>query len=141
MPPASVWRERAAAVLEAGSPAVVADGVVERWLTPGFAAAHPGVRGRLRSMLAETDAAGYAACCGAIGRMDLRADLPRIRAATLVVSGSDDPATPREHQALIAGAVRGARHETVGPAAHVAAVEQPAAVNELVLGHVLGARA
>ena len=41
MPPASAWRERAAAVLEAGSPEVVADAVVERWLTPDYAAEHP----------------------------------------------------------------------------------------------------
>ncbi len=75
MPPASAWAERAAAVRVAGSPEVVADTVVGRWLTPGFAAAHPEVRERLRAMLCATDAEGYAACCGAIERMDLRPDL------------------------------------------------------------------
>ena len=34
LPPASAWRERAAAVLEAGSTEVLADTVVERGLTP-----------------------------------------------------------------------------------------------------------
>jgi 3-oxoadipate enol-lactonase len=136
MPTASAWRERAAAVLEAGSPEVVADAVVERWLTPGYAAEHPAVRAELRAMLAATDADGYAACCGAIERMDLREQLPRVTAPALVISGSDDPATPLEHQRLIAAGIPGARHEIVGPAAHMAAVERHEAVNRLILEHL-----
>ena len=136
LPPASAWRERAAAVLEAGSPEVVADSVVQRWLTPGYAAKHVEVQAKLRAMLVDTDAAGYAACCGAIERMDLREQLPSIDVPTLVISGSDDPATPIEHQRLIAAAIPGARHEVVGPAAHLAAVQQPEAVNRLILEHL-----
>ena len=37
MPPASAWAERAAKVRAAGTTEVVADAVVERWLTPAFA--------------------------------------------------------------------------------------------------------
>jgi 3-oxoadipate enol-lactonase len=136
LPPASAWRERAAAVLEAGSSEVVADAVVERWLTPDYAAEHGDVRAKLRAMLVATNAAGYAACCGAIERMDLREQLPAIDVPTLVVSGSHDPATPIEHQRLIAEAIRAARHEVVGPAAHLAPVQQPEAVNRLILEHL-----
>ncbi len=136
LPPASAWRERAAAVLEAGSPEVVADSVVERWLTPDFAAKHGDVQAKLRAMLVASDAAGYAACCGAIERMDLREQLAEIDVPTLVISGSDDPATPIEHQRVIAAAIPGARHEVVGPAAHLAAVQQPEAVNRLTLEHL-----
>ncbi|MBV8431234.1 MAG: alpha/beta hydrolase, partial [Solirubrobacterales bacterium] len=57
-------------------------------------------------------------------------------APTLVVSGSEDPSTPPELQAVIAEAVPGARHEVVGPAAHAASVEQPDTVNQLILEHV-----
>jgi 3-oxoadipate enol-lactonase len=53
-----------------------------------------------------------------------------------VVSGADDPSTPPEQQRLIADAIPQASHETVGPAAHLAAVEQPEAVNRLILGHL-----
>ena len=134
--PAAMWQERAAAVLAAGTTEPVADAVVDRWLTPPFAAAHPQARDRLRAMLTGCDPVGYAACCGAIERMDLRADLPRIAAPTLVISGSDDPATPVEHQRLIAEAIPGARHEIVAPAAHIAAVEQPAAVTTLIREHL-----
>ena len=136
MPPPSYWQQRAAAVLAAGSAEPIADAVVERWLTPAFAARHPQVRAQLRAMLTATDAAGYAACCGAIERMDLRAELRRIAAPTLVISGSADQATPIAHQRAIADAIPGARHELVAPAAHLAAVEQPAAVNTLILEHL-----
>jgi 3-oxoadipate enol-lactonase len=134
--PASMWQERAAKVLEAGSTEPVADAVVDRWLTPGFAADHTDARANLRAMLTSSDPAGYAACCGAIERMDLRADVARITAPTLVISGADDLATPVEHQRLIAEAIPGARHEILSDAAHVAAVEQADAVNRLIEEHL-----
>jgi len=134
--PPSMWQERAATVVEAGSTEPVADPVVDRWLTPAFAAEHPDARAKLRAMLTSADPAGYAACCGAIERMDLRADLGRITAPTLVISGADDLATPVEHQRLIAEAIPGARHEILSPAAHVAAVEQADAVNRLIEEHL-----
>lgn len=136
VPPASMWADRAAAVREAGTTEVIADTVVGRWLTPPYAAAHPRERERLRAMLVATPPDGYAACCGAIERMDLRADLGRIAAPTLVVSGADDPSIPPEHQRAIAAAIPGARLETLAPAAHLAAVERAEAVNELILDHL-----
>jgi 3-oxoadipate enol-lactonase len=136
MPPASAWAQRAAAVLEAGSTEPVADTVVDRWLTPPFAAEHPEVRARLRDMLVASPPDGYAACCRAIERMDLRGDLARIAAPTLVVAGAEDPATPPEHQELIAASIPGARLESVPRAAHLAAAEQPAAVTRLILEHL-----
>lgn len=138
MPPASAWQERAAAVLKARSTEPICDAVVDRWLTPAFAAAHPEVRADLRAMLVASPSAGYAWCCGAIERMDLREDLPRIQAPTLVISGSEDLATPVDRQREIAQKIPGARHEIVGPAAHVAAVEQPDEVNRLIAQHLLG---
>ncbi|HTX31568.1 MAG TPA: 3-oxoadipate enol-lactonase [Solirubrobacteraceae bacterium] len=136
MPPASAWQERIRAVLEAGSVEAIADPVVERWLTPAYAAEHPEVRAGLRAMLAASPVEGYAGCCGAIERMDLRDALGAISAPTLVITGSEDLATPVEHQLVLAERIRGARHETVGPAAHLAAVEQPARVNDLILEHL-----
>jgi 3-oxoadipate enol-lactonase len=94
------------------------------------------VRERARAMLVACPAAGYAACCGAIERMDLRADLPRIAVATLVIGGLGDLATPPEHQRLIAGAIPGARLELLRGAAHLATAERPEAVTRLILDHL-----
>jgi 3-oxoadipate enol-lactonase len=136
LPPAEGWAERAAKVRAAGTVGVVADPVVARWLTPAYAEEHPELVAELRAMLVATDPTGYAECCGAIERMDLRDELGRIPAPTLVISGAGDEATPPEHQRLIATSIPGARLETVEPAAHLAAVERPARVNELIAGHV-----
>jgi 3-oxoadipate enol-lactonase len=136
LPPAEGWAERAAKVRAADTVEVVADAVVARWLTPAYAEAHPELVAELRAMLVATDPEGYASACGAIERMDLRDQLGRIAAPTLVISGAGDEATPPEHQELIAAAIRGARLETIEPAAHLAAVEQPARVNELIADHL-----
>jgi len=136
MPPASTWRERIETVLAAGSVEPLADATLGRWLTPEFAAAHPELRDRIRAMLVATSPEGYAACCGAIERMDLRAALPAIRSPTLVISGDRDPSTPVANQVEIARAIPGARHEIVGPAAHLAAVERPEEVNRLIMEHL-----
>ena len=136
MGPATMWQERAATVRAAGTTEPIADAVVDRWLTPAFANEHPEARARLRAMLVSADPQGYAACCGAIERMDLRGELSRITAPALVISGADDLATPLEHQRVIAESIPGARHEIVSPAAHVAAVEQHDAVNRLIEEHL-----
>jgi 3-oxoadipate enol-lactonase len=136
LPNASTYGERAVTVREEGSTESIADGVLDMWLTPGFAAAHPDVAARLRSMLTASDPEGYASCCEAVASMDLREQLPAIAAPTLVISGADDPATPVELQEEIASGIAGARHEVVAPAAHLAAIEQAERVNELIGEHL-----
>jgi 3-oxoadipate enol-lactonase len=133
--PARMWAERARAVL-AGGTAAVADAVVGRWLTPGHAASHPDLVRELRAMVAATPAAGYAACCGAIERMDLRADLAGIAAPTLVIAGADDPAIPPEHGERVAAGIAGADLRVLAGAAHLANIEQADAVTGLILDHL-----
>ena len=129
------WTERAETVRTKGT-AAIADAVVERWLTPDFAAAHPQTVAELKSMIEQTPDEGYAACCGAIARMDLRDSLPRITAPTLVISAEQDPATPPEFLQRLAAAIPDARLEVLSPAAHLANIEQPEAWTEFVLGHL-----
>ena len=135
MPPADGWHDRATTVRTKGV-AAVADAVVDRWLTPAFADASPELVDRLRAMALATPDEGYAACCEAIASMDLRADLPRITASTLLIAGADDPATPPAHAEAIAAGLPRARTVVVGPAAHLANVEQPRAVTRHILDHL-----
>jgi pimeloyl-ACP methyl ester carboxylesterase len=53
------------------------------------------------------DPEGYAGCCEAIAGMDQRASLASITAPTLVIAGTEDPATPPPHAALIASGISG----------------------------------
>ncbi|MDQ7907293.1 3-oxoadipate enol-lactonase [Phytohabitans sp. ZYX-F-186] len=131
------WAHRAATVRAEGTGAI-ADLVVSRWLTPGYASRRPGTVARLRAMLAATPAEGYAACCGVLEKLDLTAALPRIAAPTLVLHGADDPAILPSHGADIAAAVPGARFTLVRGAAHLANVEQVDVVTALIIEHLGG---
>lgn len=135
LPPPRRWQDRAATVRAEGVGAV-ADAVVDRWLTADRAAADAVLVERLLTMVNATSAEGYAGCCEAIATMDLRDDLVAVTASTLLVVGDEDPATPREHAEVIADRVTGARIVMVGPAAHLANVEQPDAVTGHILAHL-----
>lgn len=134
LPPAQAWHDRATSVRADGMPAV-ADAVVARWVTPGLAERDPVLLPRLRAMLTGTDAEDYAWCCEAIAALDLRPDLPRIAAPTVVLAGADDPATPPGHGAVIAAGIPGARLVVVEDAAHLATVEQPGVVATVLRQH------
>jgi 3-oxoadipate enol-lactonase len=124
-----------AEVVRSGGTAPLAPVVVGRWLTPGYAAEHPELVARLEAMIAGADDEGYAACCEVVANLDLREDLGRITAPTLVVAGAEDLALPPEHQRAIAEGIPGAELLTVSPGAHLANLEQPLQVTGALLGH------
>ena len=129
--PRESWLERAATVRSEGVEAV-ADAVLERWFTPGFAAAHPDVIDRMRAQLLATPREGYAGCCEAIADMDLTPVLPTIGAPTLVMSAADDPSTPPEHGRRIAELIPGATFEIIPGARHIANIERADVVTPLI---------
>jgi len=129
--PASAWIDRAATVRADGVEAI-ADVVLDRWFTPGFAAAHPELIERMRAKLIATPREGYAGCCEAIAAMDLTGDLPRITAPTLVISAAEDPSIPPEHGRRIAELIPGARFELVPDARHIASIEQADRMTALI---------
>ena len=45
--------------------------------------------------------AGYAELCGVLQRLDVRDELARIAAPTLVIAGAQDPSTPPEPHAQL----------------------------------------
>jgi 3-oxoadipate enol-lactonase len=135
LPPADGWRTRAAQVRSAGMASITTP-VLGRWFTPEFAARAPEVIGRFATEFERTDAAGYAGCCEAIAEMDLRPDLPRISAPTLVLAGAEDPATPPEHGATIAELIGGARLDIIPAAAHLATAEAAVPVTAALLAHL-----
>lgn len=124
------WRERAALVRDQGLEPIV-DALLERWFTPEF-----GDVRRYREMFLATDPEGYARCCDALARWDVREEVAGIRAPTLVVSGADDPAAPPEAGALLAERIPGAHHVVIPNARHLASVERAREVNALLVEHL-----
>jgi 3-oxoadipate enol-lactonase / 4-carboxymuconolactone decarboxylase len=64
--------------------------------------------------------------------MELRPDLPLITAPTFIIAGRDDPATPVGMMEEIAISIGHATLTIILHAAHLLAVEQPAATAELL---------
>jgi 3-oxoadipate enol-lactonase len=133
--PPAIWQARAAAVRESGMEAV-AEGVLDRWFTPGYRARELEVVAAQRAVLTATPAAGYAECCGAIERMDLRAELAAVRAPTLAIAGADDPSTPPDHLFRIAQGIAGAHVVVISGAAHMASIERSEEVTALIGDHL-----
>ncbi len=130
--PPERWIERAALVRAEGAEPI-ADATMQRWFTPAFAGIEP-----YRTQLAGTPREGYAACCDALRDWDFRGALGSISAPTLVLVGSEDPATPPDQAQLIADGIPGARLTVVAQAAHLLNAEQPEAFNRAVLDHLTG---
>ena len=130
----AMWAARVKTVLDQGV-AAIADGAMQRWFTPEFRADEAGGGMRrvavLREQLVETDAAAYAASCEAVAGIDFRASNGSIQCPTLVIAGTRDEATPVALSEAICKSIPGAQLQTL-PAAHLSAVEQPAAFAALL---------
>lgn len=134
-----VYRRRAAVVRAEGVGAV-SEAVIERWFTPAFRAGHPDVVAGFRANLEATSREGYAACCEAVAAFDGRAALAAIKAPTLVIAGAEDQVIPPEQARALCAGIAGARLRIVPRAAHLATVEQPAAVEAAIIEHLEGGR-
>lgn len=73
-----------------------------------------------------------------MARPDLRAQLPRLALPTLVAVGEADQLTTPEQAAEIAAGIAGARLAHVAGAGHMLTLEQPDAVNRLLLDWLAG---
>ena len=124
------WHERAATVREHGLEAI-ADAVLDRWFTPGF-----GDVARYRAMFLSVDPEGYARCCEALARWDVRDGLAAITAPTLVVAADGDPSTPPSVVEAVAAGIPGARFTVFAHGAHLVNVERPAEFNRLLEEHL-----
>ncbi|MBW5424748.1 4-carboxymuconolactone decarboxylase [Streptomyces sp. BG9H] len=113
----------------------IARSAPDRWFTPGFAAAQPAITDWAVQMVRTTDPGCYIAACEALAAFDVRAELGRIGIPTLVLVGSEDQVTGQgEARTLVAG-IPDSRLAVVPGASHLAPVEQPAAVTDLLVRH------
>ena len=127
------WNARIKAVSEAGSVTAIADMVINVWLTKPFQERHPDVTARLKEMMIATPADGYVSCCAAVRDMDHREIIRGIKAPTLIMAGSKDPATNVEAAEFMRDRISGSKL-VILDAAHISNVEQPEAYAKEVLG-------
>ena len=117
-----MWDERIAAVEQGGIEAL-ADGVMERWFSPGFRA-QPELE-LWRNMLVRTPESGYAGCSAAISGTDFKATTATLRLPALGIAGSDDGSTPPDLVREMMELIPGAKTHLIRKAGHLPCVEQP----------------
>jgi 3-oxoadipate enol-lactonase len=115
--------------------ASLADAAVSRFFSEPFRATSPEVVAAFRRVLSETAAGGYAGCCAALRDADLRAEIGRISAPTLVIAGSLDASTPPDQGDELARGVADGRL-TVVDAAHLSNIERPDDFTAALRGHL-----
>jgi 3-oxoadipate enol-lactonase len=118
------WTARAAQVRQNGMDPI-ADGAPARWFTEGFIARAPGTVARMVSTLRAQAPEGYADCCDALARADLRAEVATIAVPTLVIAGEHDPVTTVADARWLCERIPQARMATV-PASHISNIEAEA---------------
>lgn len=88
----SAWLDRAKLVREQGLSPIAAT-AASRWFTEAFIQNNSTVVASLSHDLGIGSAEGYASCCEALAKADLREELKNISIPVLVVAGTQDPVT------------------------------------------------
>ncbi|WP_228773667.1 bifunctional 3-oxoadipate enol-lactonase/4-carboxymuconolactone decarboxylase PcaDC, partial [Streptomyces eurocidicus] len=132
------WRQRGEGVRAAGLDPV-ARAAPEHWFTQNFAGAQPAIVDWAVQMVGTTDPGCYVAACDALAAFDAREGLGRISVPTLVLVGAEDQVTPPADARVLVASIHDARLAVVPGASHLAPVEQPSAVTDLLVRHFTSA--
>jgi 3-oxoadipate enol-lactonase len=116
------WDERIAAV-RGGGMAPIAQLMPGRWFTERYRQEHPLEMEQICRMIEGTSSEGYIGCCEVLRDADLRGDLGRIDAPSLVIAGSADPATPPAGCRALHAALRNSEYLELD-AAHISPWER-----------------
>jgi 3-oxoadipate enol-lactonase len=128
------WTERAAMVREGGEASMraLAESSPGRWFSADFVTAHAATVHAAQGWISGIAPQGYAACCEALASSDLRSELGRITAPTLLLAGASDPVTTVSDAQAMQADIPGAKLAVV-PASHLSNLEAPQAFNQAVL--------
>lgn len=116
------WNERVTTARTEGMAPLV-EPALTRWFLPDFCDANPAIIEPMRATLSATDPIGYSGACAALRDADLRGDVPKITARTLVIASTDDPATPPTDLEFLHGSIAGSTYRLLKNAAHISNIE------------------
>ena len=124
------WSARMRTVREEGMQKAASD-AMPRWFTSEFRERRPDVVARFQAVASACPLESYVAACAALRDADLRRDLHRIMAPTLVIAGSEDPSTTVADGKYLRDNIPNAELEVL-EAAHLSNVERPSEFSELL---------
>ena len=131
-----MWEQRIATVRTSGMSQLAA-ATLERWFTPAYRATHPEEMVRIREMITATKPEGYAACCAVLRDTDLRTEVGMVEVASLVITGTHDPATPPVDGRTLHAGIPNSRYVELD-ASHLSAWECADEFAGAVLQHLAG---
>jgi 3-oxoadipate enol-lactonase len=129
----AAWITRTTAVEKRGSLAAIAEGTMERWLTPAFRQSNPARWAQIRDTIIGSSVQGFLGCAEALQDFDFSSELPGLTIPTLVVCGADDQGTPASENRRIASLVPGASYKEIPDARHLPNIEKPNEFNAIML--------
>lgn len=130
---AEMWNDRIKAI-EAGGIEVLADPIMERWLSATFRAEKPEETLVWRNMLTRTTRDGYLGTSAAIRDTDFTESTKKIAMPVLGIGGSEDGSTPPDVVRGTIDLIAGGRFKLVEGAGHLPCVEDPDKVAALITG-------
>jgi 3-oxoadipate enol-lactonase len=90
-----------------------------------------------RNMLERTPPTGYIRACEAIRDADLTEISKQIKVPALCVVGSEDKSTTPEEVKSLSALIAGSRFEVIRQSAHIPCVDNPSALNKLIIDFIL----
>ena len=112
----------------------IADAAILRMFPPAFIAAHPEIVEERKRALDGVDPEGFAHACLAIAQMDLKKDLGKIKARTMVLVGALDQTTPSALARELANSIAGAQFQEIPGCGHCPQIEQQEAFVAAIRG-------
>ncbi len=122
--PPDMWDQRITAIRRGGL-AAIADGVMERWFSPGFRERQLEALEGYRNMFCRTPELGYISTCAAIRDADYSESSALLRVPVMCLCGEDDGATPPELVRSLVSIIPDASFHLVPQCGHLPPVEQP----------------
>ncbi|MFZ0023840.1 3-oxoadipate enol-lactonase [Acinetobacter sp.] len=124
------WLERAALVREQGL-APIAATAASRWFTEPFIQSNAAIVAELSNDLGAGSPEGYASCCEALAKADLREQLKTISVPVLIIAGQQDPVTTVADGQSMQDSIANSQLFEIN-ASHISSVEQAEAFNQAV---------
>ncbi|WP_347473918.1 3-oxoadipate enol-lactonase [Acinetobacter thermotolerans] len=124
------WQDRSALVREQGL-APIAATAASRWFTDPFIQSNPAVVAELSNDLGAGSPEGYANCCEALAKADVREQLSSIQIPVLIIAGQQDPVTTVADGQFMQQRIANSKLFEIN-ASHISNIEQPEAFNQAV---------
>ena len=127
----AAWEQRAQNAEKNGMAPIVPFSL-PRWFSDSYIQTNPDKAKKAGEVLLANDVSSYAAACRALGLFDARSGLARIQCPTLILVGSEDPATPPAMAEDLHKNIRNSELHVLDGLRHMTPVEAPDRVGSVI---------